>query len=150
MNIQPDRRTLTRHPVPPATCGTTTGRPSCARAADPRPRASEAPDAAPASRAEPGVITSPASSDPGSPRCAGRRVKATCPRLDTATSTPTITNRMTPRRNRPRHSIRSSLDETRANRPGVTADERAELLARAAQHRREADTDRERAGEDRL
>lgn len=47
------------------------------------------------------------------------------------------------------HEPMASVDETRANSPGLTGDERADLLTRAAQHRLQADTDRGQAAEDR-
>jgi hypothetical protein len=48
------------------------------------------------------------------------------------------------------HERMARLDETRSDRPGVAADERAYLLTRAAQHRVEAVTERGKAAEDRL
>src|SRR3954447_22468041 len=66
MNIQADRRTLTRHPclLPPA--ARPTGTPTAPRRRDPRPRPSEAPDAT-LGNGKPGVITSAASTDPSTP-----------------------------------------------------------------------------------
>jgi hypothetical protein len=48
------------------------------------------------------------------------------------------------------HERMASLDETRSDRPGLAADERADLLTRAAQHRGQSGTNREKAAEDRL